>query len=115
MRALQHADRELVAGRLWRAKEILQGSIPNAGYDRELFEKLGVVLLKMGDVREAGRYLFLSSQRKPEYQDAINTFLFRFRKNPRALFGSFPRVAKLAALSDLRRAAPRRAGATGVP
>jgi Family of unknown function (DUF6584) len=100
MRALEHADRELGAGRPWRAKEILQGSIPNAGYDRELFEKLGVVLLKMGDLREAGRYLFLSSRREPAYGEAISIFLFRHKKNPRALYSSFPRVAKLAVLSD---------------
>lgn len=100
MRALEHADRELVAGRPWRAKEILQGSIPNAGYDLALFEKLGLVLLKMGDLREAGRYLFLSSRREPVYQEAINAFLFRHRKNPRALYASFPRVAKLYALAD---------------
>lgn len=100
MRALEHADRELVAGRHWRAKEILQGSIPNAGYDLELFARLGVVLLEMGDMREAGRYLFLSGRREPAYQEAISAFLFRHRKNPRALFASFPRVAKLPALRD---------------
>ena len=100
MRALEHANRELIAGRLWRAKEILQGSIPNAGYDLEMFERLGTVLLEMGDLREAGRYLFLSSRREPAYQDAINEFLFRHRKNPRALFACFPRKAKLPALKD---------------
>jgi len=99
MRALEHADLELVAGRPWRAKEILQGSIPNAGYDCELFEKLGLVLLEMGDLREAGRYLFLSGRREPAYAEAIRTFLVRHQKNPRALYASFPRVAKLVVLA----------------
>jgi hypothetical protein len=40
MRALEKAEKEIAQGNLWRAKEILQGSIPNAGYDVELFEKL---------------------------------------------------------------------------
>ena len=100
MRALEHADKELAQGRLWRAKEILQSTIPNAGYDPELFERLGLVLLKMGDLREAGRYLFLSGRRESEYEESIGLFLARYQTNPRTLYATFPRVAKLAARTD---------------
>ena len=53
MRAIEHAENELRAGRLWRAKEVLQGSLRNGGYDVELFEKLGsvVVVLILGVVK----------------------------------------------------------------
>jgi hypothetical protein len=100
MRALVNAEREVAKGNLWRAKEILQGSIPNAGYDCDLFEKLGTVLLMMDDLPGAGRFLFLSGRRKLEYEQAIGIFLVRHRKDWRALFQTFPRVAKLNARSD---------------
>ena len=81
MRTLEKAEKEIAQGNLWRAKEILQGSIPNAGYNVELFEKLGIVLLKMGDLPEAGKFLFLSGIRKPEYGQAIGIFLRKHGKN----------------------------------
>ncbi|MFN2416463.1 MAG: DUF6584 family protein [Pyrinomonadaceae bacterium] len=101
MRTLEKADRELAEGHLWRAKEILQGSLPNAGYDVELFEKLGIVLLRMGDLPEAGKFFFLSGVRKPEYEQAVVIFLRKYAKNkPHDLFRFFPRGARLAALSE---------------
>lgn len=100
VRTIEKAEREIAEGRLWRAKEILQGAIPNAGYDRGLFEKLGNVLLKMGDLPAAGRYLFLSGERREEYEDAIRIFLWKYRRNPRALYAAFPRSAKLLARAD---------------
>jgi hypothetical protein len=101
MRAIENAKREVSKGNLWRAREILQGSIPNAGYDCELFENLGIVLLKMGDLPEAGRFLFLSGRRMPAYEQPISLFLWKHRKNqPRALFCKFPRSARLSGLSE---------------
>jgi hypothetical protein len=94
------AEKEIAGGRLWRAKEILQGSIPNCGYDCDLFENLGSVLLMMGDLPEAGRFLFLSSRAKPEYDEAIGIFLSRYGKNWRVLFHSFPQAARLSTLSE---------------
>ncbi len=101
MRTFEKAEREISNGKLWRAREILQGSIPNIGYDCRLFEKLGVVLLKMGDLPEAGRFLFLSGQRAPEYEQAISLFLYKHRRNsPLELFHAFPRTARLATLES---------------
>ena len=100
MRAIEHANEELQAGRPWRAKEILQGSLRHAGYDVELFEKLGVVLLTMGDLPEAGRYLFLSASRDAKYDEAIRIFISRHGKDVRGLYQAFPRGARLNSLSD---------------
>src|ERR1043165_2825126 len=100
MRAFENADQEVSKGNLWRAREILQGSIPNAGYNCDLFEKLGTVLLAMGDLPEAGRFLFLSDRRKPEYEQAIRIFLKKYGKNWRSLLQTFPRVARLSKLSN---------------
>ena len=100
MHTFDKVEREVAKGNLWRAKEILQGSIPNSGYHADLFEKLGIVLLAMDDLPEAGRFLFLSGRRKAEYEKAIGVFLTKHRKNPRALFQRFPRAARLPALSN---------------
>lgn len=97
---LEKAERELANGNLWRAKEILQGALPSAGYNIELFEKLGVVLLRMGDLPEAGKLLFLSGVRKPEYQEAISIFLQKYGKSPLNLFQTFPHPAKLSKISE---------------
>ena len=100
MRAFQNAEKEAAAGNLWRAREILRGSIRNAGYNSDLFEQLGSVCLLMGDLPEAGRYLFLSGRAKPEYEKAVEIFLRRYGKNWRTLWQTFPHRAKLSTLTE---------------
>jgi hypothetical protein len=79
-------SREIAAKRLWRAKEILQGALSTFGYDTDLYEQYGQLLLLMGDDVEAGKYFFLSGVRKPEYREAIALFVNRHaRKNPAQL------------------------------
>lgn len=100
MSVIDKAERELANGNLWRAKEILQGSLPSAGYNIEIFEKLGIVLLQMGDLPEAGRFLFLSGVRKQKYEEAISIFLQKYGKKPDNLLQKFPHTAKLSKISD---------------
>jgi tetratricopeptide (TPR) repeat protein len=97
---LEEAEREITAGNLWRAKEILHRSLKYSGYNVQLFEKLGAVLLQMHDLSEAGKYLFLSGVRKPEYEEAISVFLQKYKDKPHNLFHPFPRSAKLSKVSD---------------
>lgn len=100
-RILDKARRELEEGKLWRAKEILQGAVRSEGYDVQLFEMMGTVLLRMGDVPEAGRFLFLSGVRTPEYLEAIEIFLSRHRrKKPEEFFHVLPRRARLKTVSE---------------
>ncbi|HHB82823.1 MAG TPA: hypothetical protein ENK61_05040 [Devosia sp.] len=73
-------DAEILAGRLWRAKEILCGMMAGKSYDVELFEKMGMLLLLMGDDLEAGKYLFLSGVRKKETRAAVELFLSKANK-----------------------------------
>ena len=97
---LAEADREIAAGNFWRAKEILHGQIKYSAYNVALFEKLGFVLLQMKDLVEAGKYLFLSGVRKPEYEEPIGIFLKKYEGKPHNLFHPFPRSAKLSKISD---------------
>lgn len=54
----------------------------------------------MNDLSEAGKYLFLSGARKPEYEEAIGIFLEKYKNKPHNLFHPFPRSAKLSKVSD---------------
>lgn len=88
-------DRAIQRGEVWRAKEILRGNIRLRGYDVELYERYGRLLLDIGEVPEAGKYLFLSGQRSPEYEEAISVYLARHVPNPEHMYFSFPRSARL--------------------
>ena len=98
--AFRDAQVQMEAGQPWRAKEILHKQIKYADYNVELYERLGSVLMNMSDLFEAGKYLFLSGVRKPEYEEPIQTFLVEYKDKPQNLFHPFPRAAKLAALTD---------------
>lgn len=91
--APDHVRAALGRGDLWRAKEILQGRIGSGPYDPLLYEQYGAVLLEMRDLREAGKYLFLGGNWRPEYQQAIALFLGRHRSG-RSLLGTFPARAR---------------------
>ncbi len=90
MADIEAVDRELAAGRVWRAKEILQGRLRSAGYDPVLYERYGFVLFQLGDMAEAGKYLFLSGSRKPEYKESIDIYIHRHGKSLRSLRDTFP-------------------------
>ncbi|MFY0614653.1 MAG: hypothetical protein JXQ99_24190 [Hyphomicrobiaceae bacterium] len=83
---LLRVEEALSSGRLWRAKEILQGRLADARYDVELFEAYGNVLRKMGDLRLAGKFLFLSGVRSAEADPCIEIFKAHDCKGP---FSSF--------------------------
>lgn len=93
-------DEALAAGRVWRAKEILQGRLRSAGYDAALYERYGFVLFQLGDLAEAGKYLFLSGIRKPEYREAIEIYVHRHGKSLRSLRDSFPACVRRAEIAS---------------
>ncbi len=99
---LARVDEAIANGSLWKAKEILHGNVDSAhGYRPLFYEKYGQVLLQMGDLIEAGKYLFLSGKRLPAYQEAIALYLKRHSKsNPFTIIRTFPKAARLQNLSD---------------
>ncbi|MGB0909081.1 MAG: DUF6584 family protein [Nitrospirales bacterium] len=101
-KTLENARVALDNNILWRAKEILQGNISSHGYDSEIFECYGQVLLRMGDDIEAGKYLFLSGARNEEYVNATNKYLKRFSHTSLAnLHSNFPRAIRRLQLRHL--------------
>src|SRR5215203_3361718 len=98
---LARVEKAVAEGKLWRAKEILQGKIAAAPFDPALYERFGTVLLAMGDLVEAGKYLFLAGTNEPEYLDAKVLYLSRYARNGwQNLYGTFPSRAKLLDLSE---------------
>ena len=88
-------DRAIQRGEVWRAKEILRGNIRVRGYDVDLYEQYGRLLLDIGEMSEAGKYLFLSGRRSAEYEKATSLYLERHVPNPEHMYFSFPRAARL--------------------
>ena len=82
----------LDAGDAPAALPLLAGSCYGAGYDTAYFELLGRALLGCGQEENAGRFLFLSGSRRPEYNGAIARFLSRNHdpRNFRQLQSRFP-------------------------
>jgi hypothetical protein len=73
---LNRAAREIADGRPWRAKEILRGALATRA-EPALLEHYGRLLESLGERYEAGKYLFLSGVRVPEYAAAIALFMSR--------------------------------------
>ncbi|MEM8647502.1 MAG: DUF6584 family protein [Pseudomonadota bacterium] len=95
-------DEALSSGRVWRAKEILQGRLAIPCYDPELYLRYAKLLKEMGDDRIAGRYFFLSGERSPDYKDCIKLFLDRDGKGSFSEFWSaMPAGARTARQQDV--------------
>lgn len=98
---VERVEKALAEGKLWKAKEVLQGRIAASGFDPALYEKYGTVLLAMGDLVEAGKYLFLAGADGPEHLNAKELYLSRHAGNGwRNLYATFPSRAKLPDLSE---------------
>ena len=94
-------EKAVTEGKLWKAKEALQGRIAASRFDPALYEKYGTVLLAMGDLVEAGKYLFPAGANGPEYLDAKELYLSRHARNGwQNLYATFPSRAKLPDLSE---------------
>ena len=106
----------LATGKLWRAKEILSGRIASQPFSPELYEQLGALLLRMGDDLAAGKFLFLSGVRRPDYDTAIQLFVSRHsRAGWRSLVASFPNRVRRSAASDLPQVVQEELAALSVP
>jgi hypothetical protein len=112
----QHVRQALSEGKLWRAKEILRGRIGSLPFSPDLYEQYGAVLLDMEDLLQAGKYLFLSGRRRPEYETSIDLFLSRYgKKSGKALADSFPSSVKALSLASLPENVQRELTSRGLP
>ncbi len=84
-------EESIATGNHWKAKEQLQGRL-SGEFDADVCEAYGRVLLAMHDDLEAGRFLFASGKRKPEYEAALGLYLDRYADGDMdKLLHSFPK------------------------
>jgi uncharacterized protein DUF6584 len=99
---LSRVDMHIQARRLWRAKELLRGAIASGQIDIRILERYGQLLESLEDRIEAGKYLFLSGIRSPEYEPSIRLFLKRHsRAGPRSLVAQFPTTIRHQPFNEL--------------
>jgi hypothetical protein len=99
---LARASREVEAGRAWRAKEILRGRIGSGPMDPDILDAYGLLLDRLGDRFEAGKYLFLSGKRSPDRAPAIELFLQRQANHSRSeIQARFPAAVRTAPFESL--------------
>jgi hypothetical protein len=99
---LHRVDAHLAADRLWRAKELLRGAIGSGQVDPAVLERYGRLLDSVGERLEAGKYLLLSGERRPEYAPAIDVFLKRHaRGGPDRLAAMFPAAIRARPYTEL--------------
>jgi hypothetical protein len=113
---LRRAKAEADAGRQWRAKEILQGSLSCQLYalEPDFLEAYGALLDSLGDRFEAGKYLFLSGKRCDAYAGAIEIYLHRTRRTTVSdLVGGFPAAIRRHGLGHLPEIVRRELGERG--
>ena len=81
-KTIASARAEIEQGRTWRAKEIIRSSLGNYGYNLDLYQFYGEVLLSMDDLQHAGRYLFFSKKELNDNEEkAVRLFLERHGKH----------------------------------
>ena len=96
------AQSEVDAGRAWKAKDILRGRIGTGPIDSEVYDAYGLLLERMGDRFEAGKYLFLSGKRSPDRAPAIEHFLNRQKGRNRAdVWARLPAAVRTAPFESL--------------
>jgi hypothetical protein len=112
---LCRVETELSVGRVWRAKEILSGNIKSGLVVPEILERYGVLLDSVGDRLEAGKYLYLSGIRRPEYEYPIALFLQRHSKlDGPALVSRLPQAIRRTPFNELPPAVQADLDARGV-
>jgi hypothetical protein len=81
---------------------LLRGAIGSGRIDAPVLERYGQVLDSVGDRIEAGKYLFLSGARRPEYEASIRLFLSRHsRGGPKSLVAQFPTRVRRRPMNEL--------------
>jgi hypothetical protein len=94
---------DLEAGRLWKARDRLQGLFSADPVNQDVLELLGETYFRMGDLPQAGRYWFLTARSGADVEAAGEAFDERFGVNAhgrahslpvRAAINEYPREAR---------------------
>lgn len=90
MGALARATEDEARGDLGRARERLGSYLCARGYDAAVLARLGHLCLRMGDLREAGRYFLTSDAEGAEVEAAVDAFVAQHHGRPEQLLSQLP-------------------------
>jgi hypothetical protein len=85
---------DIRAGRLWKARDRLQGHLRDRPADQDVLGLLGDVWFAMGDLPQAGRHWWLTERSDEQATAARAAFYERFGTQPRGVLRALPRPAR---------------------
>jgi hypothetical protein len=85
---------DIDAGRLWKARDRLQGHLRERPADQTVLGLLGDVWYAMGDLPQAGRHWWLTERDDDAASAARAAFYERFGTRPRGVLRALPRPAR---------------------
>ena len=91
---LERARADVAAGRLWKARERLEGSLANDAANQDVLTLLGEISFRMGDLPTAGPFWFLTDAAGHDVAGADAALHERY-PTARALFTALPLKAPL--------------------
>ena len=91
---LERAQEELKAGRVWKARDRLEGALANDPANQDVLQLLAEICFRMGDLPAAGRYRFLTEAAGLNVREAEAALRER-SPTRRALFAALPLKAPL--------------------
>lgn len=88
------SDAEVANGRLWKARDRLQGHMVAFPTDQRLLDRLGEIHFRMGDLPQAGRYWWLTERDDEPARQARDAFYERFGTKAPSVLSELPRPAR---------------------
>ena len=82
------------AGRLWKARDRLQGCLRAEPANQDVLDMLGAVWFEMGDLPQAGRHWWLTERDDEKAATARTAFYERFGHRAHEVLRSLPRPAR---------------------
>lgn len=67
-------------GRIFRAKQVLDGMSGKSGYHPDIFRKLGDVLMALNEPKQAAKFYFYSGARDPQINGLVEGYHDKLRK-----------------------------------
>ena len=86
----QKVREEIDLGRLWKARDRLQGHVRHDPSDQQVLDLLGSIWFVMGDLPQAGRYWFMTSRDDESVALARDAFFERFGGDPLEILRALP-------------------------
>lgn len=100
MSVIERADRDIVEGNHWLARQRLESHLLSVGYDPELLAKLGEIASAMHDAFNAGRFWLTSTAEGPRVDEAVAMFMTHCGNDSKTIATSLLHATRLSTLDS---------------